>query len=369
MYFVIRIFITKVSVNIHTIFIHYSYDIINVVIFNMYHSSSIRLMAGASSWLRKDLGRKLAFVALASLLIVFFFGGLSREALPREIAELTSQRPNSEISLEESNVDQRNEQYQASKLFCTSVHRTAQTEHQKCHLAHMSNVNRKNVLPFRNKHVNRTAVLLCTGPTLSQYKHAMTDEQGNDIITVGVNGIIFSDSIRKSGLDYLFLQDTGRLSKSSYVHAFHKNVRAYTKFRCNIQKFYGMYQEIHIEPTDIELSEGNAIRYEMRIPECGEILPLVDDIGHYTLGGSCSVAFSALQFILYTGIRKLRLVGCDVTEGAHAGEDTVAVGKIHDRLMDAWKLVPGFVRRYYPLVSIEVVRPVGLAGIFEEAKN
>ena len=306
-------------------------------------------MAGVSSWLRKNQGRKLAFVALASLLIVFSFGGLSREALPREDAELTSQRPNSEISLEESPDDQRteqvkkkamakakanavkNEHYQASKLFCTPVHRTAQTEQHKCHLAHLSNVNRKNVLPFRNKHVNQTAVLLCTGPTLQQYTHTMTDERGIDIITVGVNGIIFSDTIRESGLDYLFVQDTGRLSKSPYGHAFHNNVGDYTKFRCNIQKFYGIFKDIHIEPTDVELSEGNASRYEMRVPECGEILPLVDEVGHYTFGGSCSVAFSALQFILYTGVSKIRLVGCDVTEGVHAGVGG-GVEKSHDRL-------------------------------------
>ena len=315
-----------------------------------------------SSWFQGYRRRNLASAVL--ILTLFSLCGLIQNASranPRECPESTISRP-SQSSTDQSNGDDASERLPASKLFCTTVHRTAQTEEHKCHLAHLSNVNRKNVMPFRNKHVNQTAVLLCTGPTLQQYTHTMTDERGIDVITVGVNGIIFSDTIRESGLDYLFVQDTGRLSKSPYIHAFHSNVGDFTKFRCNIQKFYELYKEIHIEPTDVELSEGNASRYEMRVPECGEILPLVDDVGHYTFGGSCSVAFSALQFILYTGVSKIRLVGCDVTEGVHAGVGG-GVEKSHDRLLNAWKLVPGFVSRYYPRVSIEVVRPVSLKDV------
>ena len=322
-----------------------------------------------SSWFQEYRRRNLASAVV--ILTLFSCCGLMQNASPanpRECPESTISRP-SQTCTDQSNGDDANERLPASKLFCTTVHRTAQTEQHKCHLAHLSNVNRKNVLPFRNKHVNQTAVLLCTGPTLQQYTHMMTDERGIDIVTVGVNGIIFSDTIRESGLDYLFVQDTGRLSKSPYVHAFHSNVGDFTKFRCNIQKFYGIFKDIHIEPTDVELSEGNASRYEMRVPECGEILPLVDDVGHYTFGGSCSVAFSALQFILYTGVSKIRLVGCDVTEGVHAGVGG-GVEKSHDRLLNAWKLVPDFVSRYYPRVSIEVVRPVGLKDVgFGVANN
>jgi len=98
-------------------------------------------------------------------------------------------------------------------------------------------------------------------------------------------------------------------------------------------------------------------------------MPLVDDVGHYTFGGSCSVAFSALQLILYTGVGKIRLVGCDATEGVHAGVGG-GVEKSHDRLLNAWKLVPGFVSRYYPRASIEVVQPVGLKDVgFQVASN
>tara|TARA_B110000008_G_scaffold277699_1_gene319624 strand:- start:985 stop:1953 length:969 start_codon:yes stop_codon:yes gene_type:complete len=309
----------------------------------------------------KIRGRNLSFVSLFFLLTFVSFGGMLDTSLASSgECGSTSQQPTSQSV----NGDLTNEQIPASKLFCTTLHRTAETEQQKCHLAQISNINRKNVWPFLNKHVNRTAVLLCTGPTLQHYTHPMRDEHGFDIVTVGVNGIIFNnDLLRGRGLDYLFVQDTGRLSKATHVHAFHTNVDAFRTFRCNIQKFYGIFQETHIEPTDVELFEGNATRYEMKIPDCGEILPLVDDVGHYTFGGSCSVAFSALQFILYTGISKISLVGCDVTEGVHAGDGSAVVGKFHHRLLEAWKLVPAFVSQYYPEVSVEVVRPVGLKDV------
>jgi len=192
-----------------------------------------------SSWFQEY--RRRNFASAVVILTLFSLCGLVQNAspaIPRRSPESTISRPSPQTSTYQSDGDDANERLPASKLFCTTVHRTAQTEQHKCHLAHLSDVNRKNVLPFRNKHVNQTAVLLCTGPTLQQYTHTPTDELGIDIITVGVNGIIFSDTIRENGLDYLFVQDSGRLSKSPYVHAFRSNVGEYTKFRCNIQKFF-----------------------------------------------------------------------------------------------------------------------------------
>ena len=99
----------------------------------------------------------------------------------------------------------------------------------------------------------------------------------------------------------------------------------------------------------------------MTIQDFGEIIPLVSDVGHHTFEGSCSVIFSALQFALDTGIQKIMVVGYDVTEDVYAGDggdgDHAA---LHNRLLNAWKLVPNFVNNYYPGTGIPVVRPVGL---------
>ena len=39
--------------------------------------------------------------------------------------------------------------------------------------------------------------------------------------------------------------------------------------------------------------------------------PLVSDVGRYQFGSSRSSIFIALQLLLYTGVKKIYVVGCD----------------------------------------------------------
>ncbi|MDA9080150.1 hypothetical protein N9M16_01820 [Candidatus Dependentiae bacterium] len=225
-------------------------------------------------------------------------------------------------------------------------------------------MNEQNILPYRDKHKGQKAILFCTGPSLEKYDYRplLTAETTRPIM-VGVNGIIFAEVAREVGLDYLFLQDTGRVNGAKHKHVFHQNIDEFAKFKCREQKFYGTF--IHgdlIAPTKKEAQHSGAKQYEMIRPKCLARFPLVDDIGHFTLGGGCSVAFSALQFILFTGVSKVQVVGCDGTSNGYAGIES-GEGIAYDRILSMWKMIPSFLQEYYPDIKLEIVRPVALRGI------
>ena len=76
-----------------------------------------------------------------------------------------------------------------------------------------------------------------------------------------------------------------------------------------------------------------------------------------------SISFEALQFMLYTGVTKIYLVGhdCDYTEGTFTGTPT---GRWHDAgyyIHKYWKVVKEWVEVHYPEVEIYSINPVGLS--------
>lgn len=99
-------------------------------------------------------------------------------------------------------------------------------------------------------------------------------------------------------------------------------------------------------------------------------MPFVRDIGNYEFGSSCSVIFVALQFILYTGVKNLNIVGCDVDGGYNAATVT-KVGRAKgtkgvsdpERILRVWHEAKAWCDREYSDRRIHVVRPVGLKRI------
>ena len=235
------------------------------------------------------------------------------------------------------------------------------TRKELCYSPAQSALNEENILPYKGAHQAQSAVLLCPGPTLNEF-HDQVDESGTNFVTVGMNGVIFTEFVQKYGLDYFFIQDAGRGRQKKLGIEFHLRTDEYTSFRPRRQAFYGMFRTSDIGPTEEEGRKANAKRYESEYPACSQLVPLVADIGRYTFGGSCSVAMSALQFILYTGVNHLKLVGCDVHSGYAWGPNRDPSS--NEKLLSMWKLVPDFVARYYPDVLVEVIRPVGLKDIF-----
>ena len=240
--------------------------------------------------------------------------------------------------------------------------KTPRTHTELCYSAPKSATNDINISPFQGKHAGQKALVVCPGPTLKAFSLASNYDDHD--VTVGFNGVIFTDFVKTHGLDYFFLQDTGRGIHAAPDTAFYKRVEEYTSFKPRIQTFYGMFQTNNIGPTDQESEYAGALRYESEYPACHDLIPLVKDVGTFMFGGSCSVAMSALQFILYTGVTNIQLVGCDVTTGIYAWDKVVGGQEsVNTQLLRMWQTVPSFLARYYPDVRVEVIPPVGLKDL------
>lgn len=98
---------------------------------------------------------------------------------------------------------------------------------------------------------------------------------------------------------------------------------------------------------------------------------------HKDLGGietgpdGMSVAFHAMQILLYMGFNKVVLVGFDCG-GVHSYKyiyknDVCDWGyRLNIQLINRWKLFKKFVEKEYSDVNIKVINPVGLKNIFKE---
>ena len=78
-----------------------------------------------------------------------------------------------------------------------------------------------------------------------------------------------------------------------------------------------------------------------------------------------SSIFSAAYFALYTGVKKIYLVGCDCSNQGH-WDDTEQTGNCMNILPRNWNTFKEFVKTFYPDVEIISINPVGLTGLFDE---
>lgn len=290
------------------------------------------------------------------ILLCHYYVSVRRVALGQESESFTRQR---------SYVNS----FYTENKYCVPLSKGAEqpvTTTELCYSPERSALNELNVQPFKDRHHAQSAVILCPGPTLNEYAHEGVDERGGQVITVGVNGVIFSKHVQSHGLDYFFVQDSGRGRGYKLGTEFHLRVDDYTNFKPRLQTFYGTFRNNDIGPTAEEAKKANAKRYESEYPSCSQLVPLVSNVGEYAFGGSCSVTMSALQFILYTGISNLQLVGCDVSSDYAWGQERDSSS--NEQLRAMWNLVPEFLIRHYPSVRVKVIRPVGLKDIFNSSR-
>ena len=209
---------------------------------------------------------------------------------------------------------------------------------------------------FHNRHAGRSAVLFLSGPTLLQY-----EEPEPDLITCGVNTVMF----HRQDLDYFFIQDVGKPSHSnSYVN----RQEDYDAFKPRIAKFYG-------NTLCKNLKGGGAIQYDFL---CGPIVthgnariedPKVPAVFSSNLAlqppaAAGSVAFPALQFLLWTGVKRLYIVGADITDGRRIGEAVATQDYVRQNHLGRWKEFEKWVKDAYPDVEIIPLNPIGLRGMF-----
>ena len=227
------------------------------------------------------------------------------------------------------------------------------------------------VLPALKKHENifakyknslkgKDVVLFATGPTCNFF-HAMPDKT-----YVGVNSAYLKQNVK---LDYLFVEDR--------YPTIANGIADIKKYPC--KKFYGIH---YMQPTDEpfssisqdDLSDDAEQFYFLNYDpeELGFFARMNADITARPLTTYGSVAFTAMDFILWTHPKRIWLVGCDCAATGHfdaatdkfkrAAYNTNAVAT----LKKGWLFYQEFAGRHYPETEIVSVNPVGLKGVFRD---
>jgi glycosyltransferase involved in cell wall biosynthesis len=216
------------------------------------------------------------------------------------------------------------------------------------------------VIGYKGIHAGRSAALLLSGPSLAQYVPPEPE-----LITCGVNTVLF----HYPDLHYYFLQDPGRLSHAdSYVN----RKTEYDSFRPRLAKFYGM--TLHRFETDgsvpYEFSHGRIIdRDGSKIEDPAVPADFSDDLATKPPAAAGSVAFPALQFLLWTGVRKIYIVGADITDGRRIGEEKASQDYVAQNHLERWREFEAWVSKSYPEVEIVPINPVGLKGMFSDRSS
>ena len=209
-----------------------------------------------------------------------------------------------------------------------------------------SNFN-KHLEKFKNIHNGKTGILFATGPSIKNYKSI---EKSDNFIKFGVNTIYNYPEIVKE-LDYYFY------GSHYYIDSGHReNIEKVCSLK-NITSFASAYEEgrSHKDINRGNITPERAIEIGS-IPFENNLSTFTNDIANYcTLGHS--IVFPTIQFMLYMGITKIYLVGCD-------GGFTSGVDSYDPHLLYWWKKCKDFMDNNYSNVEIISVNPVSLKDVF-----
>jgi len=217
-------------------------------------------------------------------------------------------------------------------------------------------------VPFKDLHKGKTGIVIGCGPTAGMYdgsKHA---------IHIGCNELIYSE---KLSLDYYFIGDA-QVGWPDKQKTFFKDPEAYNSYKPNIAKFV----RNHPQPdcNILDCNSGNLVDHALHynIAQPGMALGTFDrerekdfqvDITKNYMYSRLSISFEMMQFALWTGLKRLYLVGhdCSYAQGTLYNPDHRAYDGVPRKgLVDAWLGFKKWSRINYPDVDIMCVNPVAM---------
>ncbi len=222
------------------------------------------------------------------------------------------------------------------------------------------NLHQKVFPKYKDKHREDEIVVLGSGPSLNYYQCDKSK------IHIGCNRLF-----RTMKLDYLFIIDA--VGTREYL----SELRNFNKEKCKI--FIGKHLvDMHYNDSNfwfnrMEISDDfsfdNKAERFYSIGASGFTRFLYSDIDLFPLADFRSIIHAAFQFALFTGSKKIYIVGCDSQlNGYYDGsqQDIQWTADSYDHVVSGWKKFKKFVDVYYPDTEIISINPVGLRGIFKD---
>ena len=232
---------------------------------------------------------------------------------------------------------------------------------------------------FKDKHLGDTVILMATGPTLNNFK----DNLSENYYRCCVNGVIIHEELVKN-LNYYIWSGDIDIPKHPQP-GYHYIIKKIPNLGKKVTKFVNCWSDNSITgimniQTQIhpdKAKELGFIRYNQVYKNVHTTKNFHKDLSCLESGPSAySVAFHAMQILLYMGFKRIILVGFDCG-GSHSYKkfdecknDICDWGsEINKDLVNYWKTFSHWMMKEYSDVVVEVIRPVGLKNIFKEYNN
>lgn len=260
------------------------------------------------------------------------------------------------------------------KIFCLTVYKKtdrfkkifSQLENIKCDVRYLKikhNMeiavwqHHSKVFPqFKNAHLNQTAVLVATGPTLNYYTPL------NNVVNFGVNKACRRADI---SLDYWFVID------------YHAAPELLDEIKdASFKKFFGQCSSSSSNHPYIRPQWGERYHFTdyMIEQQCNAYKFYFDhpskevnrDIESQALPDLGSCVFPALYFAVYTGIKKIYIVGCDCALNGYFDKTAQKKDFNVENVRSGWNAFKYYIDAFHPEVELISVNPVGLKGLFHD---
>lgn len=201
--------------------------------------------------------------------------------------------------------------------------------------------------PFKNKHLGKEAIVFATGSSLSNFDQKIPEKY----IKIGVNGIFKFENIAKT-LNYYFFGDGYHNKGKPFYEGINQMDSQIKKFCCTYK--YKKYIHNFNKEREEEMLNKNIGVFDF----CHNYFH--KNIDRYPMMNH-TIIFAAMQFALYCGIKKIYIVGCDVTQSHFYDEKNDG---INYHYLYWWCCFKKFVQENYPDVKIISVSPRALIGVF-----
>lgn len=251
-------------------------------------------------------------------------------------------------------------------------------------------LDRQQFFQFKNKYKDQSAILFATGPSLKKFSWSVLTEKPD--ILVGVNTAIFRDDLAFDHYwcshfyveDHIDIRERGTFVGLPEEKPFAFREKIFERSP-GMQVFCGTMMDgkpFYRNFDSVDAAAMGAIEYDIF-----EIFGDRREVRHreqFTADPASepffqqSIVFPPMQFLMYAGVAKIYLVGCDCGGDVKGGVDTPILwhGKPYkDEPWDVehynamtylWFEFSKFADKYYPAIEIISVNPLNLAGMFTD---